>query len=131
MGISELSLDKLRNNPNVKSIKKAYALNGGVLENDSLVKGLRDFSVFPQNNNFNWNNDFTNPVLSSVTPQPFVGGDPNMPSGDTDWQEELYETGYIYNNEISVQSDTKNSTIFIYKFNIRQDKRLLKNFLGG
>ena len=55
MGISELSLDKLRNNPNVKSIKKAYALNGGVLENDSLVKGLRDFSVFPQNNNFNLN----------------------------------------------------------------------------
>ena len=62
MGISELSLDKLRNNPNVKSIKKAYALNGGVLENDSLVKGSRDFSVFPQNNNFNWNNDFFGPI---------------------------------------------------------------------
>jgi len=62
MGISELSLDKLRNNPNVKSIKKAYALNGGILENDSLVKGSRDFSVFPQNNSFNWNNDFFGPI---------------------------------------------------------------------
>lgn len=59
--------------------------------------------------NFDWNGDFNNPVLNSVTVQPFVGGDTNVPAGDTDWQDELYETGYVYNNEISVSGGTDNS----------------------
>ena len=36
---------------------------------------------------FDWNHDFDNPVLNGVTVQPFVGGDPNTPAGNTDWQE--------------------------------------------
>jgi TonB-dependent SusC/RagA subfamily outer membrane receptor len=36
--------------------------------------------------NFDWNNDFNNPVLNSVSVKPFVGGDTNVPVGDTDWQ---------------------------------------------
>lgn len=59
--------------------------------------------------NFDWNGDFNNPVLNSVTVQPFVGGDTNVPAGDTDWQDELYETGYVYNNEISVSGGTDKS----------------------
>tara|TARA_B110000046_G_scaffold140893_1_gene147503 strand:- start:7337 stop:10501 length:3165 start_codon:yes stop_codon:yes gene_type:complete len=86
---------------------------GELLWQASLNDGNNPSDAYGTIYNFNWNNDFANPVLSSVTPQPFVGGDPNMPSGDTDWQEELFETGYIFNNEISVQSDTKNSTVFM------------------
>ncbi|WP_373057967.1 SusC/RagA family TonB-linked outer membrane protein [Zunongwangia sp. H14] len=52
--------------------------------------------------NFDWNGDFDNPVLNDVTVQPFVGGDSNVPSGDTDWQDALYETGYVVNNDLSV-----------------------------
>jgi TonB-linked SusC/RagA family outer membrane protein len=59
--------------------------------------------------NFNWNEDFTNPVLNSVNVQPFVGGDSNVPVGDTDWQDETYETGYLYNNEITFSGGTDNS----------------------
>ncbi|KJD36456.1 TonB-dependent receptor [Tamlana sedimentorum] len=59
--------------------------------------------------NFDWNGDFNNPVLNSVTVQPFVGGDTNVPAGDTDWQDETYQTGYVYNNEISVSGGTDNS----------------------
>ncbi|MDD7887696.1 TonB-dependent receptor [Flavivirga sp. 57AJ16] len=59
--------------------------------------------------NFDWNGDFNNPVLNSVTVQPFVGGDTSVPAGDTDWQDELYQTGYVYNNEISVSGGTDNS----------------------
>jgi len=59
--------------------------------------------------NFDWNRDFSNPVLNGVTVQPFVGGDPSVPVGDTDWQDETYETGYVYNNEISVSGGTDNS----------------------
>jgi TonB-linked SusC/RagA family outer membrane protein len=65
--------------------------------------------------NFDWNGDFNNPVLNSVTVRPSVGGDTNVPAGDTDWQDETYETGYVYNNEISVSGGTDNS---FHLFNI-------------
>ena len=34
--------------------------------------------------NFDWNGDFNNPVLNSVTVQPFVGGDSTVPAGTED-----------------------------------------------
>jgi len=58
---------------------------------------------------FDWNGDFNNPVLNGVSIQPFVGGDSSVPAGDTDWQDETYETGYVYNNEITVSGGTDNS----------------------
>ena len=62
---------------------------------------------------FDWNEDFENPVLTSVAPQPFVGGDTNVPVGDTDWQEEMYETGYVYNNEISISGGTDQAFLLV------------------
>ncbi len=59
--------------------------------------------------NFDWNGDFANPVLNGVSVQPFVGGDPNVPAGDTDWQDETYKTGYVYNNDVSVSGGTEKS----------------------
>ncbi|HDZ06834.1 hypothetical protein LCGC14_0243670 [marine sediment metagenome] len=63
--------------------------------------------------NFNWNNDFTNPVLNGVAVQPFVGGDSNVPAGDTNWQDEVYETGYVFNNEVTVSTGTEKSSLLI------------------
>ncbi len=60
---------------------------------------------------FDWNGDFNNPVLNSVTVQPFVGGDPNVPSGNTDWQDVVYETGYVYNNEVSISGGDENGFV--------------------
>ena len=51
MGIGEESLEKLNKHTNVKWIKK-----------DTLPKGFRDTSVFPQNLSYNWNNDFYGPI---------------------------------------------------------------------
>ena len=51
MGISDSSLEKLKNDPNVQWIKK-----------DTLAKGVKDPSVFPHNASFNWNNDFFGPI---------------------------------------------------------------------
>tara|TARA_B100000900_G_scaffold416192_1_gene449895 strand:+ start:1 stop:1029 length:1029 start_codon:yes stop_codon:yes gene_type:complete len=51
MGISEKSLLKLKNHTNVEWIKK-----------DTLSKGVRDRSVFPQDERYNWNNDFFGPI---------------------------------------------------------------------
>ncbi|MFC4094910.1 SusC/RagA family TonB-linked outer membrane protein [Euzebyella saccharophila] len=63
--------------------------------------------------NFDWNNDFNNPMLNSIAIQPFVGGDTNVPSGNTDWQDELYETGYVFNNEVTVSVGTEKSSLLI------------------
>lgn len=63
--------------------------------------------------NFDWNGDFDNPVLNKVSVQPFVGGNPNVPSGDTDWQDEIYETGYVHNNEITISGGTETSSALL------------------
>ena len=62
---------------------------------------------------FNWNNDFDNPVLNSVTVQPFVGGDTNTPAGDTDWQDVMYKTGIVTNNSLTTSVGNKNSSLEI------------------
>ncbi|GAC1586318.1 MAG: TonB-dependent receptor [Chitinophagaceae bacterium] len=62
---------------------------------------------------FDWNNDFTNPVLNAVTVQPFVGGDPNTPAGNTDWQDVMYKTGIATNNNLTASIGNKNSSLLI------------------
>lgn len=69
--------------------------------------------------NFDWNNNFGNPVLNSVTPKPFVGGDPNTPAGNTDWQSVLYKTAFVYNNDFTASVGNKNSSIQINFGNIK------------
>lgn len=63
--------------------------------------------------NFDWNGDFNNPVLNSVSVKPLVGGDPLSPAGDTDWQDEMYKTGYVTFNDLTVSGGTQNSTLLI------------------
>ena len=63
--------------------------------------------------NFDWNGDFNNPVLNSVTVQPFVGGDTNVPVGDTDWQKEMYDTGFVYNNEVTISASSEKSSVMM------------------
>ncbi len=62
---------------------------------------------------FDWNKDFTNPVLNAVTLQPFVGGDPNTPVGNTDWQDVMYKTGIVTNNSLTASVGNRNSSLQI------------------
>ena len=62
---------------------------------------------------FDWNNDFDNPVLNGVTVKPFVGGDPNTPAGNTDWQDVMYKTGIVTNNSLTASVGNKNSSLEI------------------
>jgi TonB-linked SusC/RagA family outer membrane protein len=57
--------------------------------------------------NFDWNNDLANPVLNSVSVKPFVGGDTTVPAGDTDWQDTVYQTGLLVNNDLSVSGGSE------------------------
>ena len=63
--------------------------------------------------NFDWNGDYANPLLNGVTVQPFVGGIPDVPAGDTNWQDEVYETGYVYNNEVTVSASSDKSSLLV------------------
>ncbi len=62
---------------------------------------------------FDWNGDFNNPVLNGVTVNPLVGGDPLVPAGDTDWQDVVYKTGIVTNNELTLSGGTDNSSLLI------------------
>ncbi|SEL39395.1 SusC/RagA family TonB-linked outer membrane protein [Parapedobacter koreensis] len=61
--------------------------------------------------NFDWNGNYEQPVLNGVSLQPFVGGDSNTPSGDTDWQDVMYKTGMVTNNNLTASVGNKNSSL--------------------
>lgn len=63
--------------------------------------------------NFDWNGDFNNPILNGVSVRPFVGGNEDVPAGDTDWQNETYKTGYVFNNEVTVATNSEKSSLMI------------------
>lgn len=62
---------------------------------------------------FDWNKNFSNPVLNKVTVKPLVGGDPNTPAGDTDWQDVMYKTGIVTKNDFTASYGTKTSSLEI------------------
>ncbi|MFA9391591.1 MAG: SusC/RagA family TonB-linked outer membrane protein [Prolixibacteraceae bacterium] len=63
--------------------------------------------------NFDWNGDRDNPILNNITLQPFVGGNENVPVGDTDWQEESYDPASVINNDLTITGGTENSSILM------------------
>lgn len=62
---------------------------------------------------FDWNRNFNNPVLNRVTPKPYVGGDPNTPVGDTDWQDVMYKTGVVTQNDLTISYGNRQSSLEI------------------
>jgi len=60
---------------------------------------------------FDWNNNYDNPVLNSVSVKPFVGGDQNTPAGNTDWQDVMYERGFVTNNSLTASVGNRNSSL--------------------
>ncbi|GAC1313480.1 MAG: TonB-dependent receptor [Mucilaginibacter sp.] len=67
---------------------------------------------------FDWNKNYQNPVLNGVTQKPFVGGDSNTPSGNTNWQSVLYKTAIVTNNDLTASIGNKNSSLQINFGNI-------------
>ena len=88
---------------------------GKVLWQASVNDGADPNGGYGEIYNFDWNSNFNNPVLNSVSVQPFVGGNTDVPAGDTDWQDTMYKTGILINNDISIAggSDKVNSVLNI------------------
>ncbi len=86
---------------------------GRALWQASVNDGVDPAGGYGEIYDFDWNGDFNNPVLNSVTARPYVGGDMSMPVGDTDWQDATYETGYVISNDLTVSGGTKQSSVLM------------------
>jgi len=86
---------------------------GKVLWQASVNDGAKPEDGYGEIYNFDWNHNLANPVLNGVTVKPFVGGDTNMPAGDTNWQDVMYKTGYVINNDLSVSGGTEKSNAML------------------
>jgi len=86
---------------------------GRALWQASVNDGVDPASGYGEIYNFDWNGNFQNPVLNSVSVKPFVGGDQTTPAGDTDWQKEMYKTGYVTNNDLSFSAGNQQSSLLI------------------
>jgi TonB-linked SusC/RagA family outer membrane protein len=84
---------------------------GRALWQASVNDGQDPAAGYGQIYDFDWNKNYTTPVLNKVTLKPYVGGDPNTPSGNTDWQDVMYKTGLVTNNSLTVSAGNKNSSI--------------------
>ncbi len=110
------------------SAQSEKAMRFDMLNSEDRGKALWQASVNDQQDpnagygeiySFDWNNDFNNPVLNKVSVKPFVGGDPNTPVGDTDWQDVMYKTGIVTQNDLTISAGNKNSSL---ELNIGQIK---------
>jgi TonB-dependent starch-binding outer membrane protein SusC len=86
---------------------------GEALWRASVNDGADPASGYGEIYDFDWNGNFSNPVLNGVSVRPFVGGDPTVPAGDTDWQNATYETGYVTNNEVTIATNSDKSSLMI------------------
>ena len=86
---------------------------GKVLWQASVNDGAKPEDGYGEIYNFDWNHNLANPVLNGVSVKPFVGGDTNMPAGDTNWQDVMYKTGYVINNDLSVSGGTEKSNAML------------------
>lgn len=86
---------------------------GKALWQASVNDGQNPAAGYGEIYNFDWNNNFSNPVLNQVTVKSLVGGDVNTPAGDTDWQDVMYKTGFVTNNSLTASTGSKNSSLEI------------------
>ncbi|MGC3945471.1 MAG: SusC/RagA family TonB-linked outer membrane protein [Chryseolinea sp.] len=52
-------------------------------------------------------------VLDQVIPKPFLNNDPNLPSADTDWQDEVYRPAVTTQNTVTLTAGTPRSSSLI------------------
>jgi len=62
---------------------------------------------------YDWNGDYSNPVLNQVHIAPFVGGDKTEPVGNTNWQNALYKTATVTSNDLSIAAGNGKNGLLI------------------
>ncbi len=65
------------------------------------------------------------PVLNTITPVQYLGGDSTEPSANTDWQNQVYKTGFIVNNDLLITAGSEHSTLLL-DFNYLDNSSILR-----
>jgi TonB-linked SusC/RagA family outer membrane protein len=65
-------------------------------------------------------------VLDDVIPVPFINGDPNIPSANTNWQDEVFQTGIISQNTITIAAGGPSSSTLM-SFGYFSNTGLIRN----
>ncbi|MCF8307761.1 MAG: TonB-dependent receptor [Bacteroidales bacterium] len=86
---------------------------GEALWRASVNDGVDPASGYGEIYEFDWNGDFDNPVLNEVKVKPYVGGNENVPAGNTNWQEATYETGYVTNNSLTISGGNNKASALL------------------
>lgn len=58
---------------------------------------------------YDWNGDYSNPVLNKVNIAPFVGGDSTEPVANTNWQNALFKPATVTSNDLSISAGSGKS----------------------
>lgn len=103
------------------SVQTARPWQENVLSSEDRGKALWRAAVNDKSNpnintaiyQYDWNADYTNPVLNKVNIRPFVGGDSLQPAGNTNWQDALYKTAVISSNNLTVTAGNTKSGFMI------------------
>ena len=92
-----------------------YNMLNAVQRGEAIWRGSVNDKTTPANPLyiFDWNKDFNNPVLNSVTPVNPVGGNPLVPAGDTDWQNTTYKQAIISQTDLTLSAGNANSAILV------------------
>ncbi len=65
------------------------------------------------------------PVLDQITPIKYLNGDSAEPSANTDWQNQVYKTGLIENNDLVISAGSEHSTLLL-DFNYLDNSSILR-----
>jgi TonB-linked SusC/RagA family outer membrane protein len=87
--------------------------------NDHAVDGVTDPNTISTSAiyQYNWNNNYSSPVLNNVVITPFVGGDSLEPAASTNWQNALYKTALVTNTDLAISSgDAKNGMLMDFGY---------------
>ena len=76
------------------------AINDGIDPNNSLYT-------------YDWHSDGGVSILDAVHPVQYIAGDPTLPSADTDWQDEVFQTGLISSNSLSISGSTDRTSTLV------------------
>jgi TonB-linked SusC/RagA family outer membrane protein len=80
-----------------------------------LWQGSINDGIDPNNSLYTYDWHTTNgvAVLDAVHPVKFIGGDPTLPSGDTNWQDEVFRTGLISSNSLILTNSSEKANTMV------------------
>ncbi len=95
--------------PVLSSTQRGQALWRAAVNDGSNPNTISTSNIYQ----YNWNGDYTNPVLNNVIIAPFVGGDSLEPAASTNWQDALYKSALITSTDLAISAGTNKSGLLI------------------